>query len=98
MEGRPCLTNLISFYDQVTHLVDEGKAVGVAYLDFSKAFDTVSCNILLEKLAACGLDGCTFHSVKNWLGGWSQRVLVNGIKSTWQPWCSPGLSFGASSV
>jgi len=29
MKGRCCLTNLISFYDQVTHLVDEGKAVDV---------------------------------------------------------------------
>ncbi|KAK4823601.1 hypothetical protein QYF61_003801 [Mycteria americana] len=28
-KGRSCLTNLISFYDKVTHLVDEGKAVDV---------------------------------------------------------------------
>jgi len=52
MKGRSCLTNLISFYDQVTNLVDEGKAVDVIYLDFSKVFDTVSHNIVLEKLAS----------------------------------------------
>ncbi|KAK4823271.1 LOW QUALITY PROTEIN: hypothetical protein QYF61_000366 [Mycteria americana] len=69
MKGRSCLTNLVSFCDKVTHLVDEGKAVNVVYLDFSKAFDTVSQSILLEKLAAHGLDG----------------VEVNGVKSSWQP-------------
>ncbi len=33
-KGRSCLTNLISFYDLVTRLVDEGKAVDVVHLDF----------------------------------------------------------------
>ncbi|KAK4813457.1 hypothetical protein QYF61_006248 [Mycteria americana] len=84
-KGRSCLTNLISFYDKVTRLVDEGKAVDVVYLDFSKAFDTVSHSILLEKLAAHGLDGCTLRWVKNWLDGRAQRVVVNGVYSSWRP-------------
>jgi len=67
MKGRSCLTKLISFYDQVTHLVDEGKAVDVVYLDFSKAF-AVPHSILLEMPVLW---------IKNWLNGWMQRVVVN---------------------
>ncbi|KAK4810354.1 hypothetical protein QYF61_019273 [Mycteria americana] len=84
-KGRSCLTNLISFYDKVTRLVDEGKAVDVVYLGFGKAFDTISHRILLEKLAAHGLDGCTLCWVKNWLDGQAQRVVVNGVYSSWWP-------------
>ncbi|GAB0203973.1 mitochondrial enolase superfamily member 1 [Grus japonensis] len=76
MKGRSCLTNLISFYDKVTCLVGGGKAVDVVYLDFTKAFDTISHSILLEKLTAHGLDGHILHWVKNWLDGWAQRVVV----------------------
>ncbi|GAB0189904.1 hypothetical protein GRJ2_001455700 [Grus japonensis] len=64
--------------------VDEGKAVDVVHLDFSKAFDTVSHSILLEKLTAQGLDRCTLHWVKNWLDGQAQRVVANGVKSSWR--------------
>ncbi|GAB0199241.1 hypothetical protein GRJ2_002389500 [Grus japonensis] len=56
-----CLTSLISFNDKVTCLVDEGKAVDIVYLDFSKAFEIISQSILPERLAAYGLDGRTLH-------------------------------------
>jgi len=39
MKRKPCLTNLITFCNEVTTLVDEGTAVGFIYFDFSKAFD-----------------------------------------------------------
>jgi len=55
-KGKSRLANLIAFYDGMTGWVDEGGAVDVVYLDFSKAFDTVSYNILLGKLRKCGLD------------------------------------------
>jgi len=79
------LTSLISYYDQVTRLGDEGKAVDVVYLDFGRAFDTVPHSILPEKLAAHGLDGCTLCWIKNWLNGGAHGVVVNGVKSNWQP-------------
>ena len=56
----------------------------VIYLDFSKAFDTVSHGILLENLASHGLDRCTLHWVKNCLDGRAQRLVVNGMKSSWR--------------
>lgn len=40
MKGWSHLTNLIS-YDKMTFLVDEGKAVDVIYLNFSKVFDSI---------------------------------------------------------
>ncbi|KAK4828534.1 hypothetical protein QYF61_027210, partial [Mycteria americana] len=80
-KGRSCFNQP----DLLQQQVDEGKAVDVVCLDFSKAFDTVSHSILLEKLAAHGLDRCTLRWVKNWLDGRAQRVVVNGVYSTWQP-------------
>ena len=68
----------------MTHLVDEGQAVDAVYLDFSKAFGTVPHNILVERLAAHGLDGCTLRWVKHWLDGRAQRVVVNGVESSWR--------------
>ena len=59
--------------------------MGVVYLDFCKAFDTVSHTSILEKLGAHGLDGCALRWVKSWLDGRAQRVVVNGVKSNWQP-------------
>ena len=63
--------------------MDEGQAVDVVYLDFSKAFDTVPHSIVMEKLSAHGLDGHKLYWVKHWLDGWAQSVVVNGVKSSW---------------
>lgn len=54
MRVKSCLSNLISFYDRVTHLVDQGKPVDVIFLDFSKAFSIVSHRILLNKMCRAG--------------------------------------------
>ncbi|CAM4695697.1 unnamed protein product [Lepidochelys kempii] len=84
-KGRSCLTNLIAFYDEITGSADEGKAVDVLFLDFSKAFDTVSHSILVSKLRKYGLDKCTIRWVESWLDCRAQRVVINGSMSSWQP-------------
>jgi len=84
-KGKSCLTNLVAFYDGMTIWVDEGRAVDVVYLDFSKAFDTVSHNILLGKLRKCGLDEGSVRWIENWLNGRAQRVVISGAESSWRP-------------
>ncbi|GAB0210277.1 hypothetical protein GRJ2_003493500 [Grus japonensis] len=84
-KGKSCLTNLIAFYDGMTGWVDERRAVHVVYLIFSKAFDTVSHNILIGKLRKCGLDEWTVRWIENWLNGRAQRVVISSTESSWRP-------------
>ena len=99
LKDRSCLTDPISFYDQVTRLVDEAKAVDVVYLDFSEAFDSVSHGILPEKVAAHGLGRCTL--LRQNLAGrpgpesgaeWSSiqlAVVASGVPQGVSVWASP---------
>lgn len=48
-KGKSCLTSRIAFYNEVTKLMDEVKAVDVVHL-FSKPFDALSYNIIIDKL------------------------------------------------
>lgn len=56
IKGKSHLANLISFYDAMTCLVDEGASVNIFFLDFSKAFDTISCKIPLDKQLMYGMN------------------------------------------
>ena len=63
------MTNTIASCDVMTGWVAEGTLVDVVYLDFRKAFDTVSHSILAGKLRKCGIDECTVRWAENWLTG-----------------------------
>jgi len=64
---KSCLANVIAFYNEKNGFLDEGRIVDVDYLDLSKVFDTISCNIILDKLTKYRLDHMTMRWTENHL-------------------------------
>uniref|UniRef100_A0A8C3H5J2 Protocadherin-16 n=1 Tax=Chrysemys picta bellii TaxID=8478 RepID=A0A8C3H5J2_CHRPI len=62
----------------------ENGPVDVVYLDFRKAFDTVSHDILIDKRGKYNLGGATKRWVHKWLDNRTQRVVINSSQSCWK--------------
>ena len=61
--------------------MEEGNCIDVAYLDFRKAFDLVSHELLIHKMSKYGIEGKILNWVKNWLHDRTQRVVIRGTAS-----------------
>ena len=55
--------------------------MGVVFIDFQKAFDTVSHDILAFKLQALGIAGNAFQLIMSYLNNKHQYRELNGQKS-----------------
>lgn len=61
------------------------KSIISIFIDFSKAFDTVDLNILVDKLQHYGTRGCVQKWFESYLIGRSQFTSYNKSKSTIKP-------------
>ena len=61
--------------------LDNGLTVAVVFVDFQKAFDTVSHSLLLQKLQGLGIAGDLWSWIKDYLTNRTQVIVVNGCKS-----------------
>ena len=75
--------NLLTTFKDWTAAVDSGYSIDIMYLDYSKAFDTVSHLRLIEKLKGYGIGGKLIMWLKSFLNGRFQRVVLNGVQSPW---------------
>ncbi len=78
---RSCLSNLILQEGRATRLSDEGHTVGLVYLDFAKAFDSVNHRFLLAKLKSSGIDGAVQNWIEPYLSNRSYEVQKDGVLS-----------------
>lgn len=80
-EGRSCLSQLLTHFDNILTDLEEGKDVDVIYIDFSKAFDKVDHTILLKKLESFGISGRILKWIESFLKNRKQVVVVDGSTS-----------------
>ncbi len=81
----PCLSNLLTLYNDHFLAHDITKPLDIVYLDFQKAFDKVSLQKIMFKVRQHGID-CYVHKwIKNWLSNSKQWVVKNGTALEWAP-------------
>ena len=76
--GRFILTNLVVYCDFISTFLKSNKQIDPFYLDFSKAFDLVSHNRLLDKICNFGIHGALFSVIQSYLTNRSYSVRVHG--------------------
>ena len=76
LKARPCLTNLLCFFEDITKWMDEGSPVDVIYLDFQKAFDKLPHQRIILKLKSHGMGNSIINGIEQWLNDRRQRVWV----------------------
>ena len=84
-KGKSCQLQLLNFTNDIFKYLKNGSQVDVAYLDFSKAFDSVIHSKLLLKLKIVGIDGLILNWVEAFLTERSQCVRVGCYKSSLTP-------------
>lgn len=80
-KGRSLESNLILYTEDLLGSFEEKVQVDAVYTDFSKAFDKISHNLLLGRLADVGINGSLLRWVESYIKNRSQFVSVQGYSS-----------------
>ncbi len=85
LRGRSTTTQLLTVLQNIISNLDSNFQTDIIYLDFSKAFDSVSHKLLILKLKSFGFCGSLLHWFDDYLTSRTQRVVVEGSCSDWLP-------------
>ena len=73
---------IIEFLDYVYSSLDSNQSTIAVYLDFSKAFNTVNHNILMNKLLHNGIRGVMQYWFESYLSNKKQYVSIKNCSSS----------------
>ena len=85
MKGLSTTTQLIQVFNEINAIVDNRGQVDAVYLDFSKAFDSISHQLLVHKIRAFGIHDRLHSLINDYLCNRWQRVIVEGELSHYLP-------------
>ena len=85
VKGRSIVTRLVTVFHEISSILDGSGQVDMLYLDFSKAFDSVSHRLLIHKLQSFGFHSHLLTWFKAYLMRREQRVVVDSSNSDWLP-------------
>lgn len=76
---------LVKMTEDGRRALDDNLVVGVVLVDFRKAFDSISHEVLMQKLQGLGIVGDMWSWIRDHLSNRSQVTYVNGSKSKAMP-------------
>lgn len=101
MPKRSTSTNLVRFVAECVNCMDQGLQVDCIYTDLRAAFDSISHDILLQKLQRLGLSQSIVAWLNSYLRNRKYRVKFREHTSRpffWYFWSSPGQQSGTFAV
>lgn len=78
---RSTTSNLVTFINDISEVIDNNKQTDTIYTDFKKVFDRVPHDILLKKLAVYGFSGSMLNWMKSYLKDQLYYVMLEGFLS-----------------
>ena len=93
-KGFSTITQILTYYDSILSILEDGGNVDSIYLDFSKAFDKVDHTILMRKLENIGITGKVLTWIQQFLTNRQQQVRVEDVLSS-KEWVGSGVPQGS---